>query len=295
MSQFTASDFSEAVSTGPSLHGVKNMDTLQLRHLLEQVRAGQVSLDVAVHKLRKLPFDDLGYAKIDYHRCIRQGVPEVIYCEGKSLSQIQGIVLRMSREHCNILASRASPEVYRAICEVAEEHCYHEQARMVIINPREVEKIGNIAVVSAGTSDIPIAEEAAITAETLGNYVHRLYDVGVAGIHRLLHSCEELFRANVAVVVAGMEGALASVVGGLVSCPVIGVPTSIGYGASFGGVAALLSMLNSCASGVSVVNIDNGFGAGYQASLINKLAVGKLHDHSVHARERIQRESAATL
>ena len=256
------------------------MDPKHLRNLLEQVREGQIDLDDAIHLLKKLPFDDLGYAKIDSHRSVRQGVPEVIYCEGKTIGQIRGIVKRIAENHSNVLASRADPEVFEAIREEVCECRYHELARMVVINPKDVEKIGNIAVVTAGTSDIPVADEAAITAEALGNHVNRIYDVGVAGIHRLLYSCEDLFQANVAVVVAGMEGALASVVGGLVSCPVIGVPTSIGYGASFGGVAALLSMLNSCASGVSVVNIDNGFGAGYQAGLINKLAVGKSEDKS---------------
>lgn len=262
------------------------MDVNQLRHLLEQFKAGGMDLDAAVHRLKRLPFDDLGYAKIDYHRCVRQGVPEVIYCEGKTVPQIQGIVQRIAREHSNILASRAGRQVFEGIREVVEDCCYHEQARMVVINPKDVEKVGNIAVVSAGTSDIPVAEEAAITAETLGNHVNRMYDVGVAGIHRLLNCCDDLFKANVAVVVAGMEGALASVVGGLVSCPVIGVPTSVGYGASFGGVAALLSMLNSCASGVSVVNIDNGFGAGYQAGLINKTASKRSETESVHERVR---------
>ena len=179
----------------------------------------------------------------------------------------------MSQHHCNILATRASREVYDGIREIFADCEYHDVARIVVTRPRPVEKVGNVAVVCAGTSDIPVAEEAAITAEVLGNQVNRLYDVGVAGIHRLLAVCDDLFRANVAVVVAGMEGALASVVGGLVSCPVIAVPTSIGYGASFGGISALLTMLNSCASGVSVVNIDNGFGAGYQSSMINKIAV----------------------
>jgi NCAIR mutase (PurE)-related protein len=197
-------------------------------------------------------------------------VPEVIFCQGKTLEQIKGIVERISVNHANILATRAGREVFEAVREVTEACEYFEAARIVVIRPEPVEKIGNIVVVSAGTSDIPVAEEAVITAEVMGNKVKRIYDVGVAGIHRLLNVCDDLFEANVAVVVAGMEGALASVVGGLVSCPVIGVPTSVGYGASFGGVAALLSMLNSCASGVSVVNIDNGFGAGYQAGLINK-------------------------
>lgn len=268
------------------------MDTKQLRNLLELIQSGRMDLDDALHKLKRLPFDDLGYAKIDYHRCLRQGVPEVIYCEGKSLSQIEGIVRRLAMQHCNILATRAHPGVFEVIKRATERCRYYEEARIVVVNPKEVDKIGDIAVVSAGTSDTPVAEEAAITAEILGHNVNRIYDVGVAGIHRLLYRCEDLFRANAAVVVAGMEGALASVVGGLVSCPVIGVPTSIGYGASFGGVAALLSMLNSCASGVSVVNIDNGFGAGYQAGLINKLAVLEQNRQSVHSLETVGREAS---
>ncbi|MDR3556003.1 MAG: nickel pincer cofactor biosynthesis protein LarB [Syntrophobacteraceae bacterium] len=251
------------------------MDHKHLRDLLEQVQGGLIDLDSAMHKLRKLPFEDLGYARIDHHRCVRTGVPEVIFCQGKTLAQIQGIVERISRNHVNVLATRAGRDVYEAIREVSGDCQYFEMAAIVVIRPEPVEKTGSIAVVSAGTSDMPVAEEAAVTAEVLGNSVKRIYDVGVAGIHRLLDVCDDLFAANVAVVVAGMEGALASVVGGLVSCPVIGVPTSVGYGASFGGVAALLSMLNSCASGVSVVNIDNGFGAGYQASLINKVALKK--------------------
>lgn len=258
------------------------MDGHLLKSLLQSVQNGSMDLEAAMELLRKLPFDDLGYAKIDYHRCIRQGVPEVIFCQGKTVSQIQGIATRLSQNYCNVLASRADPEVFIAIKEVVSSCDYYDLAKMVVINPKKVEKIGNIAVVSAGTSDIPVAEEAVVTAETLGNEVTRIYDVGVAGIHRLLNCCKDLFEANVAIVVAGMEGALASVVGGLVSSPVIAVPTSIGYGASFGGVAALLSMLNSCASGVSVVNIDNGFGAGFQASLINKLAVRRDKDQSVH-------------
>jgi len=246
------------------------MEINALKELLKQVQSGDIDTDAAMQILKRLPFENIGYARIDHHRCMRTGVPEVIYCEGKSLEQIQGIVGKMSAYHSNIMGTRAKKEVFEAIREMGLECDYHEAARIVVINPKPVEKVGNIVVVSAGTSDIPVAEEAAVTAEILGNQVNRIYDVGVAGIHRLLDACDELFKANVAVVAAGMEGALASVVGGLVSCPVIGVPTSIGYGASFGGVAALLSMLNSCASGVSVVNIDNGFGAGYQANLINK-------------------------
>jgi len=249
------------------------MDSKSLKNLLEAVKTGRTDLDTAVEALKKLPFDDLGYAKIDNHRCLRTGVPEVIYCEGKTVSQIEGIVGRISQYHTNILATRAGQEVYETIRNMEIPCRYHESARIVVIRPEPVEVVGNIAVVTGGTSDIPVAEEAAVTAEVLGNRVKRIYDVGVAGIHRVLDSQDDLRKANVAVVIAGMEGALTSVVGGLVPCPVIGVPTSVGYGASFGGVAALLCMLNSCASGVSVVNIDNGFGAGYQASLINKLAV----------------------
>lgn len=248
------------------------MDSQLLRDLLTQVRNGRMDPDTALQALKGLPFENLGYARVDHHRAIRTGVAEVIYCEGKSVEQIQGIAQRMAAHHCNILATRADREKFEGIKAVIQECVYHETARIVVIRPRPVERRGRIAVVTAGTSDIPVAEEAAITAETMGSNVHRIYDAGVAGIHRILHVREELFKARAAVVVAGMEGALASVVGGLVSCPVIGVPTSVGYGASFGGLAALLAMLNSCASGVSVVNIDNGFGAGFQASLINQMA-----------------------
>jgi NCAIR mutase (PurE)-related protein len=251
------------------------MDTKHLRELLEQVQNGHMDVEAALDELKKLPFQDLGYARIDSHRPLRKGVPEVIFCQGKTTEQIQGIVTAMSQDHTNILATRASRQVFEGIQKVTGNCHYYEKARIVLIRPQPAKKVGKIAVISAGTSDIPVAEEAAVTAEVLGNRVTRTYDVGVAGIHRLLDATSDLLHANVAVVVAGMEGALASVVGGMVACPVIGVPTSVGYGASFGGIAALLTMLNSCASGVSVVNIDNGFGAGYQASLINKAAVGK--------------------
>jgi NCAIR mutase (PurE)-related protein len=260
------------------------MDNKQLQDLIAGIQNGTVSTEAAMQRLKKLPFEDLGYAKVDHHRCLRNGVPEVIYCAGKTVDQVKGIVERMLPHHNNILATRADRAHHEAIVSATADCQYHEAARIVVVQPRPVIEVGRIAVVCAGTSDIPVAEEAAITATTLGNRVDRLYDVGVAGLHRLLNSCEALFKANVAIVIAGMEGALASVVGGLVSCPVIGVPTSVGYGASFGGIAALLSMLNSCASGVSVVNIDNGFGAGYQASLINKIAVGHGHqEEPTHA------------
>ncbi len=263
------------VAGNTNAYGIFGMDEIYLKALIEKIQNGRIGADAAMELLRRLPFEDIGFARIDHHRCIRNGAPEVIYCEGKTLAQIQGIVQKLAECHRNILATRASLPVYEAIQATSLPCTYHEMARIVVIHPDPIEKTGRIVVVSAGTSDMPVAEEAAVTAETLGNRVSRLYDVGVAGIHRLLAVWEDLSQANVAVVVAGMEGALASVVGGLVSCPVIGVPTSIGYGASFGGIAALLSMLNSCASGVSVVNIDNGFGAGYQASIINHLASKK--------------------
>lgn len=251
------------------------MDRDRLVELLGRVRSGEVSVESAVERLKLLPFENLGYARVDSHRGVRTGVPEVIFCKGKTVAQIQGIVRSLATHHVNVLATWASPEVFDAIRQTGVECRYHEVASIAVINPLPVDAIGSVVVVSAGTADLRVAEEAAVTAEVLGSRVTRIYDVGVAGIHRLLDVMEELLKANAVVVVAGMEGALASVVGGLVPCPVIGVPTSIGYGASFGGVAALLSMLNSCASGVSVVNIDNGFGAGYQATLINRIAMGK--------------------
>jgi NCAIR mutase (PurE)-related protein len=248
------------------------MDIDNLREILEGLQNGRISIDAALSRLKKLPFENLGFAKIDNHRALRTGVSEVIYSEGKTVGQIKEIVQRIIRHGSNLLATRADRAVYEGIREITEDCVYHEMARIVVVKPKPVEKTGNIAIICAGTSDIPVAEEAAVTAEVLGNSVKRIYDVGVAGLHRLLSVRDDLFAARVAVVVAGMEGALASVIGGLVSCPVIGVPTSVGYGTAFGGVAALLSMLNSCASGVSVVNIDNGFGAGYQASLINRMS-----------------------
>jgi NCAIR mutase (PurE)-related protein len=254
------------------------MDKKYLKDLLMQVKSGRLSLDAAINQLKKLPFEDLGYAKVDHHRSVRSGVPEVVYCEGKTIPQVQGIIEKISQNQANVLATRANQDVYDGIRQVMPDSEYHEMARIVVIKPRPVEKVGNIAMVCAGTSDIPVAEEAVVTAEVLGNHVNRLYDVGVSGIHRLFGFCDDLFQANVAVVVAGMEGALPSVVGGLVSCPVIAVPTSVGYGASFGGLTALLSMLNSCAPGVSVVNIDNGFGAGFQSSLINRMAASHVSE-----------------
>ncbi|WHH56816.1 nickel pincer cofactor biosynthesis protein LarB [Petroclostridium sp. X23] len=250
------------------------MDIERLRDLLGKVKNEELDIDSALEKLKTLPYEDLGYAKIDHHRAIRNGYPEVIYCPGKSLEHIKGIVKHMIEyKDNNILASRASKEVYEAIKEVTDDAEYYELARTVVVMKKDIPKTSKkILVVTGGTADIPVAEEAAVTAETLGNTVERLYDVGVAGIHRLLSKTDVLMQANVLIVVAGMEGALASVVGGLVDKPVIAVPTSVGYGANFGGLSSLLCMLNSCASGVGVVNIDNGFGAAYLASMINKLS-----------------------
>jgi len=245
------------------------MNSEYLKQLLEGVKNNTLTVENAFEALKHLPYRNLGFARIDNHRRIRTGVPEVIYCEGKSLEQIQEIVRRYPEDHYNIIGTRARRDVFDAVREITDDSVYHAGARMVVVRPRQVRRTGHVAVVCAGTSDIPVAEEAALTAEMLGSKTGRFFDVGVAGIHRLLDIREELMGARAVIAVAGMEGALASVVAGLVDCPVIGVPTSIGYGASFKGIAALLGMLNSCAPGVSVVNIDNGFGAACQAHLIN--------------------------
>lgn len=248
------------------------MNLNETRDLLECIKNGSISVDDGIKQLQDLPFKDLGYAKIDNHRELRVGYPEVIYCAGKTPEQISGIVEFMLTKGNNILGTRASEEAYNAVKEICPKAEYNKVARVITIKNREIEiSKSYIAVVTAGTSDIPVAEEAAQTAEIFGSKVERIYDVGVAGIHRLFDKLNLIRNAKVVIVVAGMEGALASVVGGLVDKPVIGVPTSVGYGTSFGGVSALLTMLNSCASGVSVVNIDNGFGAGYSATMINKL------------------------
>jgi NCAIR mutase (PurE)-related protein len=240
--------------------------------LFRQVRAGDVSPDDAVQQLRHLPFEDLGFAKVDHHRALRVGMPEVVFGEGKTPAQIATIFSRLARRGGNVLATRVNDKQFAAVKKKVRRAEYRELARAIVLQ-RDAKTYGKgvIAVVSAGTSDIPVAEEAVATAEVMGNHVEHLYDVGVAGIHRLLANRGTLTRARVIVVCAGMEGALPSVVGGLVGVPVIAVPTSVGYGAAFKGVAALLGMMNSCASNVSVVNIDNGFGAGYVASLINRL------------------------
>ena len=247
-----------------------------IRDILEHVQSGNLSVEDALLQLKQQPFEDLGYAKVDLHRKIRQGANEVIYGAGKTPEQIIGILDMMAQNgQNNVLITRLDPEKAQSI-QKKVHITYYENAQIAIAGEMAAPGgIGTIVVATGGTSDIPVAEEAALTAEFLGNSVIRLYDVGVAGLHRLLNHSEELMRASVVIAIAGMEGALASVVGGLVDCPVIAVPTSIGYGAAFGGLAALLSMLNSCASGVSVVNIDNGFGAGYLASMMNHMGGAK--------------------
>jgi len=247
------------------------MNPRSLRALLERVRDGRTSVPDALKEVRSLPFKDLGFAKVDSHRHLRCGFPEVIFCQGKTTEQVVRIAEHILAGEHDLLATRAERDVYDAIAQRHPKAEYNDRAKTIVVRrtKRKLSK-GLILVVSAGTADIPVAEEARVTAEIMGNRVQTLYDVGVAGIHRLLSKHQELSEANVIIVVAGMEGALASVIGGLVDRPVIGVPTSIGYGASFGGIAPLLTMLNSCAAGVAVVNINNGFGAGYVASLINQ-------------------------
>ena len=250
------------------------MDKRDIERLLESVRAGKVTVGRAVEQLRHMPFEDLGFAKIDHHRGLRQGFAEVVYAKGKTSQQVVAIVRGMLRGETshNILITRGDATVFRAVRKLNRNAKFHPLSGAISIRRnREIFGKGAILVVAAGTSDIPVAEEAAVTAEIMGNPVETVYDVGVAGLHRLLHHREKIAAARVIVCAAGMEGALPSVVAGLVSVPVIAVPTSVGYGASFGGLAALLAMLNSCASGVTVVNIDNGFGAGFAASAINKL------------------------
>lgn len=247
------------------------MDVQQLEHLLEQVRDGRTDIDSAMRALRHLPFEDLGFAKVDHHRAMRHGMPEVILGKGKTADQVAGIASALLAKSQNLLVTRATEDMAARVGELASETEYFPASGVVRVwRDREIRGKGTIAAVCAGTSDLPVLEEAKLTAEVMGNRVDSICDVGVAGIHRLLDQRVRLMDARVVIVCAGMEGALPSVVGGLVPCPVIAVPTSIGYGASFQGLAALLGMLNSCASNVTVVNIDNGFGAGYVASLINR-------------------------
>ncbi len=244
--------------------------------MLEGVQSGEVQIDDALTDLRGLPYDDIGYAKLDFHRSVRTGFPEVVFCQGKTCEQSVEIVKRLAARNSTVLATRVPPEVAEEILSAVEGCTYHKLARIVVYKgPSESLTVPKddpnyIMVLCAGTADVPVAEEAAITAEAMGSRVERAYDVGVAGLHRLLDQRERVTGANALIVVAGMEGALASVVGGMVSRPVVAVPTSVGYGASFGGLAALLAMLNSCAAGIVVTNIDNGFGAGYFAHLVNR-------------------------
>ena len=248
------------------------MDQEQLRSLLSQVREGAVGVDEALEKLRHMPFERLGYATIDHHRAIRVGMPEVIFGKGKTVEQTVGIATKLLERAANVLVTRTTRETYEALrAGFPEAEYFPLSGALRVWRDRTPRGKGKLLVVSAGTTDLPVAEEAVVTAEIMGNEVEQVHDVGVAGIHRLLGNYERLAEARVIVVCAGMEGALPSAVGGMVSCPVIAVPTSVGYGASFHGLAALLGMLNSCASNVSVVNIDNGFGGGYVASLINRL------------------------
>jgi len=253
---------------------------------LEQVKAGKVNIDEAIEKLRHLPFEDLGFARIDHHRQIRCGFPEVIYCPGKTTEQIIGIFENLAQKGNNVLASRAEKDVFDALTATGKfpQARYEKLARMIVLeqSPADISQ-DYIAIVTAGTADMPVAMEAKVTAEIMAQQVKMVCDVGVAGLHRLLghkDTLQTLRQASAVIVVAGMEGALASVVGGLVDCPVIAVPTSVGYGANFEGLATLLAMLNSCAAGITVVNIDNGFGAAYAASMINRKIAEKAKDHA---------------
>jgi hypothetical protein len=244
----------------------------EIKKILQDFKDGKSSIDVAMDQLRDLPFEEAGFAKIDHHRELRTGYPEVILCSGKTPEQVLKIMAMMYDKKNNILATRATPELFNLVHKQFPECTYNEAARAMVIELKKIDPPDSyISIVTAGTADIPVAEEAAVTAEIFGNRVERIYDVGVAGIHRLYQRIDIIRGGKVIIAIAGMEGALASVLGGLVNKPIIAVPTSIGYGASFQGLAALLTMLNSCSAGISVVNIDNGFGAGYMASMINKI------------------------
>ncbi len=247
------------------------MDRESVRRLLEEVKTGGLTVDGAVARLAGMPYEDLGFARVDHHRALRGGAPEAVYCPGKTTEQIVAIVARLAAHHANVLATRAERAVADAVTAAGLSCAYHAIARLLVVRPEPQDGVGLIVVAAAGTADLPVAEEAALVAETLGNRVERQTDCGVAGLHRLLEHRALLAEANAIVAVAGMEGALPSVIGGLVDRPVIAVPTSVGYGTSLNGLAALLAMLNSCAPGVSVVNIDNGYGAAHQASQINRL------------------------
>jgi NCAIR mutase (PurE)-related protein len=248
------------------------MNIKEVEKLLTDVKDGNTSVDDALEVLKNFPYSDLGFAKIDHHREIRTGYPEIVYCAGKTVEQVTEIFRVMSERENNVVGTRANQEMFDAVKTLIPEAVYYKMARIISVQKKKtVAPESMIAVITAGTSDMPVAEEAAITAELLGNNVLRIYDAGVAGIHRLVDKLPQIRKCKVVIVIAGMEGALASVVGGLVDKPVIAVPTSVGYGANFGGISALLAMLTSCSSGVTVVNIDNGFGAGFSASMINKI------------------------
>lgn len=253
---------------------------MEIQSLLEQVQRGELSVEQAAEKLKTLPYDNLGFARVDHHRKLRSGFPEVIYCQSKTPEQVAKIAQNLVERGSNVLGTRADETAYQAVLELLPQAVYNKAARTIIVTVEQVKPIGSVAVCTAGTADIPVAEEAAVTAEAFGCEVLRIFDVGVAGIHRLFDRLEQIRSANVVIAVAGMEGALASVIGGLVDRPVIAVPTSVGYGANFGGLSALLTMLNSCSSGVGVVNIDNGFGAGCLAAQINRLVTDTLRHNA---------------
>lgn len=248
------------------------MTSKEVEKLLSEVKSGKLSVSKALDTLKSFPYADLGFARIDHHREMRTGYPEIVYCAGKTTVQVKEIFRVMVKKENNIIGTRATNEMFEAVREISPKAVFHAEARIISVqNKKPVMPKTRIAVITAGTSDIPVAEEAAVTAELLGNKVVRIFDAGVAGIHRLVDKLPEIRKCRVIIVIAGMEGALASVVGGLVDIPVIAVPTSVGYGANFGGISALLAMLTSCSSGVTVVNIDNGFGAGFSASMINRM------------------------
>lgn len=248
------------------------MTAKEVEKLLNEVKNGNTSVDEALDVLKSFPYTDLGFARIDHHREMRTGYPEIIYCAGKTIEQVTEIFRVMVKKESNVIGTRATREMFDAVTKISAKMVFYSEAGIISFQKKKPEMPGTkIAVITAGTSDIPVAEEAAVTAELLGNKVIRIYDAGVAGIHRLVDKLPEIRTCRVIIVIAGMEGALASVVGGLVDIPVIAVPTSVGYGANFGGISALLAMLTSCSSGVTVVNIDNGFGAGFSASMINRM------------------------
>ncbi len=248
------------------------MEKKKIIELLKKIKAGKISVNDGFVKLRHLPYEDLGFAKVDHHRLIRMGLPEVIFCQGKRIEQIEAIFKSLAKENKKLLLTRADEIIFKRINKINSRVNYNQLARTISLEEKNPRRKGLVAVVCAGTADIPAAEEAAVTAEVFGSRVEKVYDVGVAGIHRLLDCFEKISAARCIIVLAGMDGALPSVIGGLASCPVIAVPTSVGYGANFNGIAPLLTMLNSCAPNVSVVNINNGFGAGYIASSINRMA-----------------------